>query len=131
MADVIVFDGVCHLCSLWVQFLLRHDRQARFRFAAMQGITGKKLLTEHGLDADDPVSFLFVQDGIAYKDTEAMIRVLCRLGGFWKIAMLGYAMPTFMRNPLYRFVARHRYRLFGKRTQCLMPSPQLVARFLP
>ncbi|MGH8807955.1 MAG: thiol-disulfide oxidoreductase DCC family protein [Noviherbaspirillum sp.] len=130
MPDIIVFDGICHLCNHWVQFLLKHDKQARFQFAAMQGITGKRLLEEHGLDPADPVSFLYFADGRAYTDTEAMIRVLSRLGGIWKLAVLGHVVPACLRNPLYRVIARNRYRLFGKREHCMLPAQQMAARFL-
>jgi predicted DCC family thiol-disulfide oxidoreductase YuxK len=131
MSDIIVFDGVCHLCSRWVQFLLKRDRRERFRFAAMQGITGTRLLAQHGLNPADPVSFLYCQDDHAYTDTDAIIRVLCRLDGGWRMAALGYAVPRFIRDPFYRIVARNRYRLFGKHEHCMLPAIQVAARFLP
>lgn len=132
MADIIVFDGVCHLCSRWVQFLLKHDRKKLFQFAPMQGETGKRLLQQGGLNPDDPVSFLYSQDGQLYTDTEAIICVLCRLGGIWKLAGAGYALPRFARDPLYRVVARNRYRWFGRRETCMLPGDaETASRFLP
>ncbi|MGE8227690.1 MAG: thiol-disulfide oxidoreductase DCC family protein, partial [Stenotrophomonas sp.] len=82
---VIVFDGVCALCSRWVRFLLRFDRAGRYRFAAMQGGQGRALLAAHGLDPDDPLSFLLVAEGVAYTDTDAILRVVTGLGGAWRL----------------------------------------------
>ncbi|NYE28769.1 putative DCC family thiol-disulfide oxidoreductase YuxK [Rhodanobacter sp. K2T2] len=127
---IVVFDGVCLLCNRWVDFLLRHDRVGRYRLAAMQGNHGRRLLLTHGLSADDPSSFLLVQDGLGFTDTEALIRVLAGLGRGWQIvAWMIRAVPRFVRDPTYR-VARHRYRLFGRRTHCRLPDPAYVERFL-
>lgn len=130
-APVIVFDGVCLLCSRWVDFILRHDRDGRFRLAAMQGNHGRNLLLAHGLSADDPVSFLLVQDGCGYTDTDAIARVLRELGRGWRlVGGLLRAIPGFLRDPAYRWIARHRYRLFGRREQCRLPDATHAARFL-
>jgi predicted DCC family thiol-disulfide oxidoreductase YuxK len=128
---VIVFDGVCVLCNGRVRFLLRHDRSGRYRFAAMQGESGRALLHAHGLDADDPVSFLLVEDGVAWTDTEAIVRELSGLGGVWAIAALLRVLPRGVRDRLYRGFARNRYRIFGRYEQCVLPSPEQAARFLP
>ena len=130
-AGVIVFDGVCVLCSRWVDFVLRHDRTGRFRLAAMQGTQGRALLLAHGLSADDPVSFLLVQDGRGHTDTDAIARVLHGLGGRWRLAArLLEAVPRACRDPAYRWIARHRYRLFGQRASCRLPEPTQAWRFL-
>lgn len=128
---VIVFDGVCVLCNGWVRFLLRHDRHGRYRFAAMQGESGRALLTAHGLDADDPVSFLLIEGGVAWTDTDAIVRVLSGLGGAWRIAALLRVLPKALRDRLYRGLARNRYRVFGRYEQCVIPAPEQAARFLP
>ena len=128
----VVFDGVCVLCNGWVRFLLRHDRRGRYRFAAMQGESGRALLHAHGLDPDDPVSFLLVEDGRAHTDTDAIILVLGSLGGFWRVpAAVLSLLPRALRDPLYRVMARNRYRLFGRHAQCPLPTPGQAARFLP
>jgi predicted DCC family thiol-disulfide oxidoreductase YuxK len=130
-APVIVFDGVCLLCSRWVDFILRHDRDGRFRLAAMQGNHGSSLLRAHGLSPDDPTSFLLVQDGYGYTDTDAIARVLGQLGRGWALlAGVLRAVPKLLRDPAYRWVARHRYRLFGRRQQCRVPDAVHAARFL-
>ncbi|MFC3813577.1 thiol-disulfide oxidoreductase DCC family protein [Lysobacter sp. GCM10012299] len=128
---VIVFDGVCVLCNGWVDFLLRHDRDGRYRFAAMQTVSGRELLATHGLDPDDPVSFLLVDGDRAWTDTDAIVRVLQGLGGAWRTAAAVRLIPRFVRDPLYRHVARNRYRWFGRHAQCLVPTPQQASRFLP
>lgn len=127
---VIVFDGVCALCSRWVRFLLRFDRQGRYRFAAMQGAQGRALLQQHGLDPDDPLSFLLVEQGRAWSDTDAIVRVLAGLGGAWKLAHVLRAVPRAWRDRAYRALARNRYRWFGRHEQCFLPTPAQAARFL-
>lgn len=127
---VIVFDGVCALCNGWVDFLLAHDRRGRYRFAAMQGGAGRRLLAAHGLDPDDPVSFLLLDEGGAHTDTDAILRVLAGLGGPWRLAALGRLLPRAMRDPQYRFVARRRYRWFGRRRDCRLPDPAHAHRFI-
>lgn len=137
---VIVFDGVCVLCNGWVRFLLRHDRRERYRFAAMQGDSGRALLVANGLDPDDPVSFLLVEydliendSGVLPRistDTDAMRRVLMGLGGMWRIAGLSVLLPHRLRDRLYRMVARNRYRWFGRHDACPVPDPTQAYRFL-
>jgi predicted DCC family thiol-disulfide oxidoreductase YuxK len=128
---IIVFDGVCVVCSGWVQFLLRRKGADRYRFAAMQGTTGRSLLQAHGIDPDDPVSMLLVQDGRAMSDSEAILRIVTGLGGAWRVAAIFRIVPAALRDPIYRWVARNRYRWFGQRDQCLVPAPDVAARFLP
>lgn len=130
-APVLVFDGVCVLCSRWVDFVLRHDRAGRVRLAAMQGEHGRRLLAAHGLSPEDPASLLLVQDGHGYTDTAAIIRVLGQLGVFWRAtAALMRVVPRVCRDPAYRWIARHRYRLFGRRETCRLPDPGQAWRFL-
>ena len=129
-AAVIVFDGVCVLCNGWVHFLLRHDRPGRYRFAAMQSPGGRALLERHGLDLDDPVSFLLVDEGRAWTDTEAIVRVVSGLGGLWRVARLALVLPRPLRARLYRVIARNRYHWFGRKNACLVPAPEHRARFV-
>jgi predicted DCC family thiol-disulfide oxidoreductase YuxK len=132
-SPVIVFDGVCLLCSRWVRFLLKHDRAARYRFASMQSDSGRALLLAHGLDPESPLSFLLVEGGRGYTDSDAIAQVLHGLGARrWR--WLGRAMrlvPRWLRDPMYRFVARHRYRIFGQSRACFLPAPEQRARFMP
>ena len=131
-APVIVYDGVCLLCSRWIRFLLQHDIEGRYVFAAMQSESGRHLLHEHGLDPDSPFSMLLVEDGQGYTDTTAIARVLRGLPGRrWRwlsTAML--ALPRTLRDVPYRFIARHRYRLFGRSHQCFVPTLEQRSRFI-
>lgn len=129
--SVIVFDGACVLCSRWASFVLRHDRRGVFRFAAMQSATGHDLLREHGIDPHDPVSFLLLEQGRAYTDTDAIARVLLNFGFLWRsIARSMRIVPRPMRDASYRWLARNRYRFFGRREVCLVPSASDAERFL-
>ena len=123
-----MFDGICVLCNGWVRFLLKRDR-GRYRFAAMQSESGRALLSAHKLDADDPSSFLLVEDGRAWTDTDAIRRVLSGLGGAWRIAALMTLVPRFLRDPAYRVIARNRYRWFGT-TACPVPTDAQRSRFV-
>lgn len=130
MVRTIVFDGVCVLCNGWVRFLLKRDHAARYRFAAMQGEHGRVLLATHGLDPDDPMSFLLVEGDLAHTDTDAIVRVLAGLGGAWRIARVVMVIPRPLRDGLYRTVARNRYRWFGRRDACVLPAAGQRERFL-
>lgn len=126
----IVFDGTCVICNGWVDFLLRHDVHGRYCFAAMQGKAGRALLAAHGLDPDDPTSFLLLDDAGAHRDTDAIMRVLAGLGGAWRGARALRVIPRNWRDAGYRTLARNRYRWFGRRDTCRVPTPQEAARFL-
>jgi predicted DCC family thiol-disulfide oxidoreductase YuxK len=127
---VIVFDGVCVLCNGWVRFLLRHDRQKRYRFAAMQTESGRALLAGNGLDSADPASFLLVESGTAWRETDAIVRVISSLGGFWRLVAVVRLVPSPLRDWLYRVVARNRYRWFGRHDACVLPTPGHDDRFM-
>ena len=131
MSPILVFDGVCVLCSRWVRFVLKRDQGGKFNFAAMQTPRGRELLAQHGIDPDEPMSFLLLDDGVGYMDTDAIVRVLRSCGGGWTLAAsLLHAVPRFVRNAVYRWIARHRYRLFGRRDACLVPEKDVSDRFL-
>jgi predicted DCC family thiol-disulfide oxidoreductase YuxK len=133
MPPVIIYDGVCLLCSRWIRFLLEHDREERYLFAAMQSDSGRQLLQSHGLDPDSPLSMLLVENGEGYTDTTAIARVLRGLPDrrwHWLSAAM-LSVPRQLRDPIYRFVARHRYQWFGRSEQCFMPTTEQRARFIP
>lgn len=127
---VIVFDGVCVLCNGWVDFLLARDRRQRYRFAAMQTQAGCNLLQANGLDADDPMSFLLLDEKGARIDSDAIIAVLTGLGGIWRAAAMFRLLPRAVRDPAYRWLARNRYRWFGKKEACYLPADGQRDRFL-
>jgi predicted DCC family thiol-disulfide oxidoreductase YuxK len=128
---IVVFDGKCLLCNGWVQFLLRHDRQGRIRFASMQGQEGGRLLREAGLSAGEGLQTLLVMEGgKSWQHTAAILRVLHRLGWPWRLAWVGWLVPAPLRDALYRWVARNRYRIWGRSDVCMVPAPEHAGRFL-
>ena len=97
----------------------------------MQTTTGRELLVKHGIDPNDPSSFLLFEQGRGYTDTDAIVRVLRSFGGVWRIASAVLSLvPRFVRDPMYRWIARNRYRLFGRHDVCIVPSSQSADRFL-
>ena len=127
---IIVFDAECLLCSGWVRFLLRRDRDDQFMFASIQGETGSALLREAALNVSRLDSLLVVVGGSAYQCSLAILRILHRLGGFWRLAWLAWLIPAPIRDGLYRSIARNRYAIFGRRDSCLMPTDVDAHKFL-
>ena len=127
---IIVFDAKCLLCSAWVKFLLRHDKQHLFQFASIQGARGQALLAQNGLQADNLETLLLVSKDGAYRHTAAIFRVLHALGWPWRLAWLGWVVPAPIRDRLYRWVARNRYLMFGQSEACYIPRPEDRTRFL-
>ena len=128
----ILFDGVCNLCNGFVQFIIRHDPAGRFHFASLQSEAGRALIAAHGITAvaADPESVLLVDQGKVYSHSTAVLRILRKLGGAWRLLYIGMVVPRFVRDATYRFVARNRYRWFGREDACMMPTPELAQRFL-
>ena len=127
---LIVFDGVCVLCTAWLRFVLKHDPHGEFKFATIQSPAGRQVLANNGLDPDDPESFLLLLDGQPFSDSIAMIRVVSEFGGAWRMIKLLYVVPGPIRDWLYRLIARHRYGLFGKRDSCMVPDEDIANRFV-
>ena len=120
---VILFDAQCVLCSANARFILRHDRRRRFRLAAKQSPAGAALFREHGIDPADPDTLIVVEGGRARRDSDAVLAIWEGLGWPWRAASALRAAPRFLRDAVYRLVARNRYRLFGRRETCWLPSP--------
>jgi len=130
-APILVFDGICVLCSRSVGFVLRHDRKKRFRFATTQSPVGVRLMSEHGLDASKPSSVLLIAGDRAYTESAAMLHVLRSFGGAWKLlAGALWIIPKLLRDAAYRAIAKRRYRWFGQRETCYLPDPSEAGRFL-
>ena len=129
-SPVILFDGLCPLCSANARFILRHDRRGRFRLASMQSEAGQALYRRFGIDPADPETLILVEDGRARRDSDAVLAILSGLGWPWRAAAAARIVPAALRDPLYRWLARNRYRLFGRRQTCWLPSPELADRFL-
>ncbi len=127
---LMLFDGVCHLCDAGVRFIVRHDAAGRMKFAPIQSPLGRELYTRHDLDPESPNTMLFLTPRGAFQASAAALEIARTLGGLWKIALIFKALPPALRDAAYDFIARHRYRWFGKNETCMMPTPDLQARML-
>ncbi|HEX9630660.1 MAG TPA: DCC1-like thiol-disulfide oxidoreductase family protein [Pyrinomonadaceae bacterium] len=132
---VILYDGVCGLCNRLVQFVLKRDKQDRFRFASLQSDLANKLLQRHDRDPHDLDTVYVVVDYTQPTErllarSDAILFLLKELGGIWKLATAGKALPRTIRDGVYKLVARNRYRVFGKYDSCMLPEPKHRAKFL-
>lgn len=127
---VILFDGVCSLCNRGVDFVLRRDSAARFRFAALQSEAGRRVLSSAGWRAPIPDALVLVEAGRVYTASTAVLRIAKGLGLPWALFYAFIWLPRPLRDGVYFWVARHRYRWFGRRSVCRMPSAEEQARFL-
>ena len=129
--DVIVFDGVCVLCSGFFRFVLRRDTQHRFRFALAQSPLGSRLYEALGLPTQEFDSNLVIINGQIHQRGDAFAHAMRTLGWPWKILYPLRFFPAFIKDPAYYLIARNRYRLFGRHDSCLMPDEDMKSRFLP
>ena len=127
---LIVFDGVCVLCSGFARFVIRRDDAARFRFATAQSPLGQALYRHYGLDPTDYETNIVIADGVAWGELDAAATVFARLAWPWRWLRAMRWIPEPLAGWLYRRVARNRYRLFGRRETCLVPPPDWRERFL-
>jgi predicted DCC family thiol-disulfide oxidoreductase YuxK len=119
---IIVFDGICHVCSGGVRFLERHRIEPSFRLIPMQAPEGKALLAEYGIDPDDPVTFLVLDQGRHFTQSDGSIHIIAAMGGLWRLVLMACMIPKPARDWLYRLLARNRYRWFGRRSSCYVPG---------
>ena len=125
-----LFDGVCNLCSGSVQAVLAIDRKGLIRFTPIQSAYGRQLALAHGIDPDQPTSFLFLDGGQALEKSAAILALLRRLGAPWSwLAAVG-VLPKPWLDAAYDWLAANRYRLLGKRKACMLPTPEQKARFV-
>jgi len=130
---VVLFDGVCNLCNHTVDFILRHDPHSYFYFASLQSEIAQQLLSGYpnaGTYASQLDTVLLVEKGKVYEKSSAVLRIASRLSWQWQWLRIFSIVPRPLRNRLYDWVARNRYRWFGKKSTCRLPSPAERARFL-
>lgn len=127
---VILFDGVCNLCNASVQFIINRDPNAKFRFTSLQSEAGQTLLTKFNLSAENLYSVIVVDQDKVYDRSRAALEITRRLNGLWPMLYGFIIMPPFIRNFVYDWISRNRYRWFGVRQECMMPTPDMKARFL-
>lgn len=125
-----LFDGVCNLCNASVQFVIRHDREGRFRFTALQSAAGQEVLRQHGLSGETFDSFIYLRHGVLYQRSMAALYLLRDLGGVWTLLYAFIIVPRPLRDAVYDLVAKYRYRWFGRRESCMVPTAELRGRFL-
>ncbi|MXV63603.1 DUF393 domain-containing protein [Natronorubrum sp. JWXQ-INN-674] len=129
-APIVLFDGVCNLCHGFVQFIVPRDTDGQFHFASLQSEVGQELLAEHGLENHDLDSVVLIEGGDAYVKSGAVIRIAQHLGGVYRLLGPTRFLPRRFRNWVYDLVAEHRYRIFGKKEQCMMPTGNVQERIL-
>lgn len=130
MSAIILFDGVCNFCNGSVNFIIEHDKKNYFKFAPLQSEIGQKLLDEHGIDKMETDSVVLVESGKAYTHSTAALKVAQKLDGAWSWFYSFIIVPKPIRDFFYKTFAKYRYRLFGKTDACMMPTPEIRARFL-
>ena len=128
---IILFDGVCHLCNASVEFVIQHDKKNVFRFVAIQSDLGTTIIKHIGIDSKNIDSIVLYEPGVAYYyKSNAALEIAKDLSGLFHYASLFRIIPTFLRNPIYDYVAKNRYKWYGKQNSCMIPKPEIENRFL-
>ena len=127
---IILFDGVCNLCNSSVQFILRRDHSQRFVFASLQSPAGQKLLQKFGLPQDQFNSFVLIENNKVFTRSSGALRVLLHLKKGWQLLYGLNIIPKPIRDKIYDWIARNRYKWFGRQEACWLPTPELKKRFL-
>lgn len=127
---ILIFDGVCELCNASVDFIMKREKSPDLLFTANQNPPGIKLLKQYGEDPDSVSTLFLVQDAKLYKRSTAALRIARMLKFPWNLCYGFIIIPRFLRDPIYNLIARNRYRLFGKKETCRIPTQEEIARFL-
>ncbi|WP_026461853.1 thiol-disulfide oxidoreductase DCC family protein [Adhaeribacter aquaticus] len=128
--SIILFDGVCNLCNGFVQFVIERDAANRFKFASLQSDVAQSYLMQLPPAVRSIESIVLIQNGRYYQQSAAALRILRGLTGGWPLLYAFMILPAFLRDGVYRLVAKNRYRWFGQQASCMLPTPELKARFL-
>lgn len=126
---ILLFDGICNYCNSWVDFIIRKDKKKKFRFASLQSEAGKKLLRQYDL-SDKEESAVLIFNGKAYPKSSAGIHVFYHLGMPYSLLFAFIIFPAYVRDFYYDIIARNRYKWWGKKDSCMIPSPEVKERFL-
>ncbi|MCW5898780.1 MAG: thiol-disulfide oxidoreductase DCC family protein [Flavobacteriales bacterium] len=130
MERIVLFDGVCDLCNGFVQFIIERDPKARFHFGTLQSAEAKSFLEGGTIDPRDPDTVIYRRKGRLLTRSSAALNVLRDLSGAWPLMYAFIIVPPFLRDAVYRWVAKNRYKWFGKRDSCMIPTPDMRSRFL-
>jgi len=126
----ILFDGVCNFCDRSVNFIIKRDRRNRLLFSPLQSPAGRELAMQFGFREDYLGSMVFVENGRAYTRSSAALRIAAHMNGGWPLLKLLLIVPRFIRDAVYEWIGRNRYRWFGRKDACMIPSPELRAKFI-
>jgi len=129
MRSIVLFDGVCNFCSDSVNFIIQHDTENKFMFAPLQSEKGIELRAKYGIE-DNIDSIVLIEDDQAFTRSTGALRIAKRLGGIWAAAYVLIIVPRPIRDYFYELFAKYRYRWFGKKDECMLPTPEIRARFL-
>jgi len=128
--SIILFDGVCNMCGGFVKFILPRDHKSQFVFGSLQSTGAQQLLLSFRQPAERMTTVVLIEHGQLYVKSDAVLRILKQMGGGWALLYSGIILPLWIRDGLYDLIAKHRYRLFGKKTSCLVPRPEWKDRFM-
>ena len=128
--SIILFDGVCNLCNSAIQFVIKRDKRNNFLFASLQSPPGQELLQSYHMPLNNSGSFVLIENGNIYKGSTGALRVTKKLDGVWPLLYILIIVPKFIRDKVYYWIAKNRYKWFGKKNECMVPTPALKARFL-
>lgn len=128
--NVILFDGVCNLCSGSVQFTIKRDKKKFFRFASLQSAYGQRQLQKFEIDSNQLQSVILIRANQVFQQSDAALEIARKLNGGWPLLYIFKIIPRFIRDAVYRLVANNRYRFFGKKDACWIPTPELRDRFI-
>ena len=128
--DIVLFDGFCNLCSWSVQFIIKRDRKDYYRFASLQSKIAKELLNPFNLTADVDQSVVLLENNSIYLKSDAALRIVRKLKGYWKYLYYLIYLPRFLRDAIYDLIARNRFRWFGKKETCFLPEKDISYKFL-
>jgi predicted DCC family thiol-disulfide oxidoreductase YuxK len=129
-SPIILFDGVCSLCKWWIQFIIKRDISALFRFVPLQSRTGQHLLAQYGLCPGSMETMVLIDGGSAFTKSDAALRIASYLPGMCSLLGVLSFIPRFLRNWAYDLIAKNRYRWFGKYDACMVPTADILHRFL-
>ena len=127
---VILFDGVCNFCCAWVLFLIKRDKKESFVFASLQSEVAKQLLKPFGVSNTELNTVIYIKNNTCLQQSTAALEILTDLGGVWRLCGVFKFIPLTMRNSFYQYIAGIRYKVFGKKDRCLVPSSKIRKRFL-
>lgn len=127
---IILFDGVCNLCNASVQFIIKRDSKKIFLFSSLQSDASQDILLQYNLEKLDFDTIILLDNGIIYDKSTAILKIIRKLSGFYKLGYIFIIVPKFIRDYVYKIISKNRYKWFGKRDACMIPTEELKLRFL-